>query len=667
MSNWRDSILNEFTAPDVAQLTLVSDPDGLLFEPRVHEAIEQRGFHLLPYDEPVKFRYVYESQYRSRWERGEKLALVVVSGTGRDVDSLPYDLLQVGRRLSFSLANLFPTLNYPIVAALDRSHLDALFDAQRRYSPGYLGEAATKEFILRHVFDLAPELIKQPHDLLRLLLRRHYRSVVVPPVVDEHLIEILKRDDQFKSWPLDEIVPNKEAFFAFLQERWPIFLDAQLGRARVAREVPSNYGLTFSGPTVLPFDHPDVRVYIDNLFVEGILHPVEHDAADVLLETMKTFGIKVPNEGIWRQRAEALLKQLDDMIPEQDARYDDWLRFAAVWAELIALVFSDEGVSESSFIDRLAGLRKRVDSRFLTWVQQHYGSLVYLPPTRPVMLHHVPRYLARRLSEDARAKIAFVLIDGLAMDQWVVLRESLAEQEPSFVFREDAVFAWVPTITSVSRQAAFAGEPPMFFPDFLHTTDKEPGLWIQFWLNHGLQKHQVAYAKGLGDGDFQKLEEQVSQPNVRVLGLVVDKVDRIMHGIELGTAGMHNQVRQWARTGFMRNLLALLHGHGFTVFLASDHGNIEARGVGRPREGSIAEYRGLRTRFYSTPRLRAQVKDRFPEAIEWPAIGLPEGSYVLLAQNRAAFVADGKTVVCHGGISVEEVIVPFVEVSRRGR
>src|SRR5690606_11411978 len=122
---------------------------------------------------------------------------------------------------------------------------------------------------------------------------------------------------------------------------------------------------------------------------------------------------------------------------------------------------------------------------FLSLFNQYYGCLVYFLPIRLVMLHHVPRYLARRLSEDARAKIAFVLIDGLAMDQWVVLRESLAEQEPSLVFREDAVFAWVPTITSVSRQAAFAGEPPMFFPDFLHTTDKEPGLWIQFWLNHG--------------------------------------------------------------------------------------------------------------------------------------------------------------------------------------
>src|SRR5690606_1399969 len=101
MNSWRDQILKEFT-PGIARLTLAADPDGLLLEEGVYEAIQERGFAVLPYDDPVAFRYVYESRFRSRWERGEDKALVAVvpSGLG-DLHTFPYDLLQLGRKLSF--------------------------------------------------------------------------------------------------------------------------------------------------------------------------------------------------------------------------------------------------------------------------------------------------------------------------------------------------------------------------------------------------------------------------------------------------------------------------------------------------------------------------------------------------------------------------------------
>jgi hypothetical protein len=140
-----------------------------------------------------------------------------------------------------------------------------------------------------------------------------------------------------------------------------------------------------------------------------------------------------------------------------------------------------------------------------------------------------------------------------------------------------------------------------------------------------------------------------------------------MHGMELGAAGMHNQVRQWARQGFMLDLLGLLHDSGFQVYLASDHGNIEVKGVGRPAEGAVADLRGERVRVYSDPRLRAQVKERFPESLEWPPVGLPEDYLALIAPNRAAFVRAGEHLVGHGGISVEELLVPLVQIDRRDR
>ena len=281
------------------------------------------------------------------------------------------------------------------------------------------------------------------------------------------------------------------------------------------------------------------------------------------------------------------------------------------------------------------------------------------------MLHHVPRVLARKVSDSREKKVAFLLVDGLALDQWIVLRDVLQSQRHNLCFRESAVFAWIPTVTSVSRQAAFAGKPPIYFPASINTTNKEQSLWAQFWADQGLTGLAATYARGLGDGDIDKVRETLSHPKIRVAGLVIDKVDKIMHGMELGAAGMHNQVRQWAMQGFMSDLIYILIDQGFQIFLSSDHGNIEAKGCGRPSEGAVADIRGERVRVYSDDLLRAEVKERFPDAIEWTSLGLPDDYRALLAPHRKAFIRDGETIVGHGGVSIEELIVPLIQIEGR--
>ena len=130
---------------------------------------------------------------------------------------------QAGRQLSFNLGEIFPNLSYRIVASLERGDLNALYEAQERHASGVLGDNATKEFVLRHVFQIAPELVETPSDLLRVLLRRHYRKQRIPFLLEEHFVQVVCRQEGFKEWPLEAIIPDREAFFSFLQERWPIF------------------------------------------------------------------------------------------------------------------------------------------------------------------------------------------------------------------------------------------------------------------------------------------------------------------------------------------------------------------------------------------------------------------------------------------------------------
>ena len=456
------------------------------------------------------------------------------------------------------------------------------------------------------------------------------------------------------------------------------------------------------GPADLPFGHADVRVYIDNLFVEGMhdefieefesagcvyidnlfvegmLHPVSHRSGHALRGEWASVGIRIDPEADRLHRLRRLAEAVRTTIPESDAHHRDWLAFAYRWAELGVLLSetasaaragSGSPTTESCSARAasnapIADLRTDVDRAFLAWIERRYAGLHNQPPAPPVMVHHLPRFLARRLADDPRGKVALVVVDGLALDQWIVLRDALAIQRPALRFREGAAFAWAPTITSVSRQAIFAGTPPLHFPASILTTAREAPRWTRFWADQGLAVRETGYAKGLGDGLPEGVRELVSRPAMRALGLVVDKVDKIMHGMALGAAGMHNQVRQWAGEGFMAGLLDALLDGGFAVFLTSDHGNVEAEGRGRPAEGAIAEVRGERARIYPDPVLRSRVKEGFPDAIEWPSVGLPEDCLALLAPGRTAFVREGERIVGHGGVSLEEVVVPMVEIER---
>ena len=663
--DWREHILSEFT-PEVARLTLVADPDGLLLEETLLDAIRRRGFALIGFENIAEFRFAYESGFRSHWDRGATGDREVVLRLGaHDLGGLPYDLLEAGRPLTFNLGELFPRLSYPVVASLDRSDLDVLYRAQQSYQPERLGDDATKDFVLVHVFEITPDLIGRPAELLRVLLRRHYRRQRVPSLLDERLIRVLEQNRVFDGWPLETIIPDREAFWEFLQQRWPRFLDRLAGSAeRGLLDSDASRDPALGEPAELPFGHDDVRVYIDNLFLEGMLRPVRHRFGAALSKDWARVGIRTDPVEDSLHRIEGLTATIERTIPSADARHREWSDFAYRWAELNVVWSKASPSARPRARSRVSDLRVQVDHGFRVWMERRYAGLHNQPSNPPVMVHHLPRFLARQLAEGSASKVALVVVDGLAIDQWIVLRTALEAQRPELRFREETVFAWVPTITSVSRQAIFAGRAPLFFPSSIGGTGREESLWTQFWADQGPSPRSAAYAKGLGDGPLDDVGGLVSRRGVRAVGLVVDKVDKIMHGMQLGTAGMHNQVRQWAQDGFMAGLFDLLLDSGFAVFLTSDHGNIEAEGCGRPREGAMAEVRGERARIYSDTTLRARVKADFPDAVEWPAAGLPEDYLALLAPDRSAFVGVHERIVGHGGICLEEVVVPMVEIGR---
>lgn len=313
-------------------------------------------------------------------------------------------------------------------------------------------------------------------------------------------------------------------------------------------------------------------------------------------------------------------------------------------------------------IGKVRSLQKDIGAAFKVWIENRYPGLANLPASPPVMGHHIPRFLSRPIGS-GKGKIALIVVDGLSLPQWTGVRRQITKKgDGRYRFTDEAVYAWIPTLTAVSRQAIFAGKMPIYFPDSVNTTGREPALWNQFWENEGLDKSEIAYLKNPGDSITPDTEKSIAGQRIKVIGLVINKVDRIMHGMELGMAGMYNQIWQWSGNPFWTDLFDMLLDHGFEIYLTSDHGNVEAVGCGNPREGAVADSRGHRARIYSDITLRNKIKEDFPSAVEWPPNGLPDDYLALLASDRKSFVSEGERSIVHGGAALEEVIVPFVRI-----
>ena len=666
---WRRAILQHFSreSASAGRLTVVADPDELLTEPGVVARLADRGFELITFGDPVAFRYAYESRFRQHWDRGEPTHLVVVIRTDRgDLRSIPHDLLEEakanGRVLSFGLVEIFPSLAPNVVAELSPVTFDALWSAVSKAAPGKMGANATRDFVLRHVFGIAPELIKKPADLLRVLLRRHYRSQVFPASLDNRFIELLAQQKAWREWPLERIVPSREHFLTFLAERWPHFLLSQ-GLEPVPGREPHQPSI--SGPVELPFGHDDVRVYIDNLFAERLLEPTTVVRP---IEDGRWFAVGIAGSpaATVEVRFAHLTEELRSSVPDTEtATFHDWQEFALRWGTWIRLRWQLEPGRDASSVSEVETFVLQTQDAFATWISCHFGSmssLPYLP--RPVLGHHVPHYLAHHLGRAGCERVALLVIDGMAIDQWRVLQDSLG----GFPMEEHAIFSWIPTLTQIGRQAIFSGRIPLEFAASIEGTHREPQLWSNFWQDQGLQRSAIQYIKPQGKKEaFERLATDVlgaaEDPRVKVVGAVIGLIDQNMHQTGLGTAGLHGLVDVWANTKQLHRLLGDLLRRGMTVFLTADHGNVFGRGFGKPNVGVTAQQRGERAHIFRNRELRSKTAQQFPDAIEWPSLGLPDDYFPLIAPYGSCFLAEGKETVSHGGIALEEVMVPFIKIS----
>ena len=665
-SDWRNGILRQLL-DHTGSSVVVADPDSLLAEEKLSAALRDNDCEVVIFEDSISLRWLHETKYRAKSGDGvHKKTIIAVRGSRDELLAVPYDILSQSRRVSFGLGDIFPSLSYPVVASLDLSDLDQLYSAQLVHRPSSASDSSTKDFILRHVFSIAPEVVQKESDLLRLLLRRHSANLQLPDTIQEYLVATLESSGLFSDWPLKSLVVNRELFTSFLQERWPHFLRTVYDD-RCPDELLGvlDQPLRLKGPINIPFGHDDVRVYVDNLFLEGDLRPLHLAYIPEKIDKWITTGIVVESgkTEASKERLIRLIELIESQFPPEETSHHTWQQLAKLWGEIASLKAQVTSLSaeEKSRIDDSS---VRVDHIFEEWIDTHYAGLHNLPSRPPVMLHHIARSIANDKLTNRSKRVALLVIDGLSCDQWVTIRDYVIGSSNKWSFIESTVFAWLPTITSISRRTIFSGNRPDSAPGDILSTAQEERLWFTFWMNQGIQKRFIAYEKSIDLGSVDELRDHLESSGTEIFGGVINTVDKIMHGMELGSEGMHNQLIVWLRNGGLVNFLSILDQLGFHIWLTSDHGNIESIGEGQIKEGSTADVRGQRARIYSDRGLREAVHREYPNTWVWKPVGLPSDVYPLLARGRSAFVTKGKKTVAHGGASLMELIVPLVQVQR---
>jgi hypothetical protein len=117
----------------------------------------------------------------------------------------------------------------------------------------------------------------------------------------------------------------------------------------------------------------------------------------------------------------------------------------------------------------------------------------------------------------------------------------------------------------------------------------------------------------------------------------------------------------WDENGFLDDIVCRATDAGIETWITADHGNLECTPAGAPSKGAAVESAGKRLLRYPNRSLR---EDSTADGIVWDGIpGLPDSAEPLLfAPNRTAFTSESLSV-SHGGLSIDEVVVPLLRVS----
>ncbi|MDT1997487.1 BREX-3 system phosphatase PglZ [Carnobacterium divergens] len=628
--NWSEKIASYFTGNGL--IYIVADEHNILGQSKIKKLLNVQGRVLHFYEDPLLFRELYESNFR-HLNRTERQTLLIIIKDSQ-FNQIPYDVYEQAVHLTLSFDTFFPNLDSSVLKECSHVLYDVIFSLHSELIQPLNGRE-TADFLLNKVCSINTSSISNEAALIKsgLLYYEKYNEGL-PKVLLKRLNQILYQINNNRLLESRLIFQSKECFKLYLNQMWQQHIDSFEKGAEISKKKPIHSWDYFNDPFI-------------QRYIFQYIEPVKVSNANRYEQWMFP--------GLFIQEETASL--IESLFRDDYSLFEinDWLRFASKLGQLQNQLLLREQ-HEEYFQDNVS----KANESFDKWIKENFHklrSLSVLP--KPKMVHQIPHYLSRK----ADKKIALIVLDGMSFTQWHLIKNHLHSKD--LKTDETAVFSWIPSITSVSRQALFSGNEPSLFSNTISTTHKEKILWTSFWEQQGFSKQNIAYEKSLGLKSYNQEElAYYYSPSVRIYGAVIDIVDKFMHGASQGLQTIQSEMKTWLNSGYLDYFLEDLIDSGFEVYLTADHGNIECIGTGRITQGITVDSKGERARIYSSLNIRNFTAYEHDEAFIWDDTSLPNNYHVLLAKKNGAFVPKNQKIVAHGGIHIEEMIVPFAKVYR---
>ena len=369
--------------------------------------------------------------------------------------------------------------------------------------------------------------------------------------------------------------------------------------------------------------------------------------------------------------------------------YQDWIE---LYKKLIFWELELENIEDSNLISILESQKVEANSQFGKFIERNYEDWFATPKAdKPVQSHTLLRELVVPELVKKDKPVLFVVIDNLRYDQWKVMESTINNYYK--LEKEVPYYAILPTATQYARNAIFSGLTPLEmekqFPQYWKNDVDEGGknLYEGEFLSAHLKRlglnlkedyfkiTNLAGGKKLAD-NFRTLKDN------NLVTIVYNFVDMLSHAktemdvvkeLASDDKAYRSLTLSWFKNSPLLDIIQQAQKLGFKLIITTDHGTINVKNpskvIGDKNTSLNLRYKTGRSLTYEDKEVYA-VKD--PKKIGLPAINM-SSSYIFAkndyflayVNNYNHYVSYYKNTYQHGGISLEEVIVPLLVFNPR--
>jgi CheY-like chemotaxis protein len=361
--------------------------------------------------------------------------------------------------------------------------------------------------------------------------------------------------------------------------------------------------------------------------------------------------------------------------------YEDWIE---LYKKLIFWELNLESINDHGMIQILESQKAEANSQFGKFIERNYEDWFLPKADKPVQSHTLFRQLVVPEIVKKDKPILFVVIDNLRYDQWKVFESDVANYYK--LEKEIPYYAILPTATQYARNAIFSGLTPLEmekqFPQYWKNDPEEGGknLYEAEFLSAQLKrlglnlkedyfkitnlasgKKLVDNFKGLRDNDLVTVVYNF----VDMLSHAKTEMD-VLKELASDDKAYRSLTLSWFKNSPLLEIIQQAQKLGFKLILTTDHGTINVK---NPSKVVGDKNTSLNLRYKTGRSLTYEHKDVYvvkePKKIGLPTINM-SSSYIFAkndlflayVNNYNHYVSYFKNTYQHGGISLEEMIIP---------